>query len=107
MAVETGAGLSAYSNEATATTPAQWPSAPTLQAAPLSASQIRLTWNTAATGIVRFHIERRIAAGSYLEVNLPGATATSFDDSGLSASTAYLYRMRSENAVRVSAASKQ
>jgi hypothetical protein len=100
--VETGAGFSAYSNEATATTPAPLPSPPTLQAAPLSASQIRLTWITTATGIVRFHIERRIAAGSYAEINQPGPTATSFDDSGLSALTAYFYRIRVETAAGLS-----
>src|SRR6185295_5056610 len=42
------------------------------------------------------HIERRITTGSYAELNLPSPTATSFDDVGLTASTAYFYRIRVE-----------
>jgi uncharacterized protein (TIGR03437 family) len=88
-------GLSAYSSETSATTPAlPLPPAPTLQGTATSSSQVHLSWSTTATGIVLFGVERRTTTGGYLQISQPTATSTSFDDSGLSGSTTYLYRMR-------------
>jgi uncharacterized protein (TIGR03437 family) len=90
-----GGALSSYSSETSATTPAlPLPPAPTLQGTALSSSQIHLTWTTTATGIVLFSVERRTTTGVYSQISQPIATSTSFDDSGLTGSTTYLYRMR-------------
>lgn len=87
--------LSSYSSETTATTIAlPLPPAPTLQGAPTSSSQIHLSWTTTATAIVLFSIERRSTTGVYSQISQPGFTSTSFDDSGLTGATTYLYRMR-------------
>ena len=98
----TGA-LSSYSGETSATTPAvPLPPAPTLQGAVTSSSQIHLSWTSAATGVIRFRIERRTTTGVYAEIAQPSATSTAFDDSGLNSSTAYLYRIRVETAAGLS-----
>lgn len=100
---ESSAGLSGYSNEATASTPAlPLPPAPSLQATGVSSSQIHLAWTSAATGIVRFHVERRIATTQYAEIFQPASTTTSFDDTVLTGSTTYFYRMRVETAAGLS-----
>jgi len=101
-------GLSSYSNETLATTPAlPLPPAPTLQGTATSSSQVHLSWTSTTTGIVRFRVERRTTTGAYSEISQPSPTSTSFDDSGLSASTAYLYRMRVETAAGISAYSNE
>jgi fibronectin type 3 domain-containing protein len=87
--------LSSYSSETSATTPAlPLPPAPTLQATATSSSQVHLSWSTTATGIMLFSVERRTATGGYSQISQPTATSTSFDDSALTGSTTYLYRMR-------------
>ena len=88
-------GFSAYSNESSATTPAlPLPPAPTLQSTATSSSQVHLSWSTTATGIILFSVERRTTTAVYSQISQPIATSTSFDDSGLTGSTTYLYRMR-------------
>jgi uncharacterized protein (TIGR03437 family) len=92
-------GLSSYSSETSATTPAPpLPPAPTLQATATSSSQVHLSWSTTATGIVLFTVERRTMTGGYSQISQPAATSTSFDDSGLTGLTTYLYRMRVQTA---------
>ncbi|MCA2970419.1 MAG: fibronectin type III domain-containing protein, partial [Acidobacteriaceae bacterium] len=95
-------GPSPYSEEASATTPAAIIPAPILQANALTSSQIRLNWSTVATGVVRFIIERRGTGGQYAEISRPPATVSTWEDQGLTASTAYTYRMRVETASGVS-----
>ena len=88
-------GLSSYSSETSAATPAlPLPPAPTLQGTATSSSQVRLSWSTTAAGIVLFSVERRTTTGGYSQISQPTANSTSFDDSGLTGSTTYLYRMR-------------
>jgi uncharacterized protein (TIGR03437 family) len=100
---EGASGLSPYSNESSATTPAlPLPPAPTLQATSTSASLIHLSWSSTATGIVRFRIERRTATGTYAEFAQPSATSTAYDDSGVTGSTGYVYRLRVETAAGLS-----
>jgi uncharacterized protein (TIGR03437 family) len=90
-------GLSAYSSETSATTPAPpLPPAPILQATATSSSSVHLSWTSTATGIILFSAERRTTTGTYSQISQPAATSTSFDDSGLTGSTTYLYRMRVE-----------
>jgi uncharacterized protein (TIGR03437 family) len=96
-------GLSSYSSETSATTPAlPLPPAPTAQGTATSSSQIHLSWTSTATGIVHFRIERRTTIGAYSEISQPNPTSTTFDDSGLAASTAYLYRVRVQTAAGLS-----
>jgi uncharacterized protein (TIGR03437 family) len=101
-------GFSAYSGEATATTPSvPLPTAPILQGTAVPSSQIHLAWTSKATSIVRFRIERRLATIPYAEINQPGASSTTFDDSGLSTSTTYYYRIRVETGAGLSAYSNE
>jgi uncharacterized protein (TIGR03437 family) len=100
---EGASGFSAYSNESSATTPAiPLPPAPTLQGAATSASQIHLSWTSTATGVIRFRLERRSTAGVYAEIAQPSATSTAFDDSSVTGSTAYSYRIRVETGAGLS-----
>lgn len=104
----TSGALSAYSSETSATTPAlPLPPAPTLQGTATSSSQIHLSWSTTATGIILFSVERRTTSGAYSQIGQPSATSTVFDDSGLSGSTTYFYRMRVETNAGFSAYSNE
>ena len=58
-----------------------------------SATVIHVTWTT-ATGVTQFILERaQGASGSFTEITRPAGSATSFDDSGLSPTTLYRYRI--------------
>ena len=98
-------GESAYSNEATTTTPLGPPSAPSsLTATAVSSSAIDLAWTDNAGSETGFKIERRTGAwGTYTEIATVGAGATTFQSTGLTASTSYTYRVRATNAAGDSA----
>ncbi|HEV8599535.1 MAG TPA: fibronectin type III domain-containing protein [Gemmatimonadales bacterium] len=68
--------------------------APTgLAASATNATVIHVSWN-AATGVTQFILERAEgASGTFAEINRPAGSATSFDDSGLSPTTLYRYRI--------------
>jgi chitodextrinase len=73
------------------------PSAPTgLNAAAASSTQVNLSWTAAtdAGGIAGYRVERCAGASctDFAEVGAPGATT--FNDTGLTASTTYRYRVR-------------
>lgn len=78
------------------------PTVPTgLTATTASSSQINLTW-TASTdnvGVTGYRVERCQGAGcsSFAQVGTP--STNSFNDTGLSASTSYTYRVRAQDAV--------
>jgi uncharacterized protein len=92
------AGNSSYSNEASDTTLATIPNAPSsLSAAAVSDSQIDLSWTDNASDEQGFKIERKTGAGSYSEIDQVGINVTSYSDTGLSASTTYTYRVRAYN----------
>ncbi|MDQ3259012.1 MAG: fibronectin type III domain-containing protein, partial [Acidobacteriota bacterium] len=76
------------------------PSAPTgLTATAASASQINLSWTDNSNDETGFKIERKQGAGgSYAEVTTVGANVTTYNDTGLSATTQYYYRVRAHNA---------
>jgi len=98
--------LSAYSNIATATTSAgtdtQAPTAPgSLSATAASSTQINLSW-TASTdnvGVTGYRIERCTGSSctSFTQIGTT-TTATTFGNSGLTASTTYRYRVRANDA---------
>jgi hypothetical protein len=76
------------------------PAAPSnLKAAAASSTQINLTWTDNASNETGFKIERKTGSGgTWAQVATAGANATSWSNTGLSASTAYYYRVRATNA---------
>jgi fibronectin type 3 domain-containing protein len=98
-----GAGDSAYSNVASAATPADTtpPTAPmNLAATPYSSSQINLSW-TASTdnvGVAGYQIQRCQGSGCTTFAQVGTSTSVSFSDSGLLASTSYSYQVRAMDA---------
>ena len=96
---------SAYSNTASATTPAAAdttpPTAPTsLTATAASTSQINLAW-TASTdnvGVTGYKVERCSGATCANFAQIATPTTTTFNDTGLAASTSYSYRVRANDA---------
>jgi len=105
-ATDAAGNLSGYSNIATATTSASSdttpPSAPSgLDATATSTTQIGLTWaaSTDNIGVTGYHIERCAGTACSAFVQIGTTTgATTFSDSGLTASTAYRYRLRANDA---------
>ncbi len=102
-ASDAAGNLSPYAGTATATTlsDTQAPTAPAnLTATPTSATQINLAW-TAATdnvGVTSYLIERCQGAGCSNFAQIATGSATSFIDTGLTASTSYSYRARATDA---------
>jgi 3',5'-cyclic AMP phosphodiesterase CpdA len=91
---------SAYSNTAGATTTAGAPVAPSgLSAAAASVSQINLAWTDNSTNEENFEVERCAGAGctNFAWVAEVAANATTFQNTGLAASTTYRYRVRATN----------
>ncbi|MEJ0037686.1 MAG: Calx-beta domain-containing protein [Gammaproteobacteria bacterium] len=98
--------LSAYSSTSSATTQAaadtQAPSQPmNFSAVTASSTQINLSWtastdNVAVTG---YRVERCQGAGCSTFTQIATPTATTFSDTGLTASTSYTYRVRAQDAV--------
>ena len=85
-------GDSAYTNVAGVTLP---PNAPTnLTATATPAHNTNLAW-TPGGGQTGFTLERALAAGGpFSQIATPGASATSYTDSGLTAGTTYYYRIK-------------
>jgi len=88
---------STYSNVAGATT--IFPAVPSgLSASAVSASQINLIWTDNSSIETGFRIERKTGAGgTYSEIGTPTANTTTYNDTGLSESTTYYYRVRAYN----------
>ena len=75
------------------------PTAPTnLAATAASSSQINLSWTNTSTTQTGVKVERSTDNVSFTQIALAGATAVSYPDSGLSASTTYYYRVRATSA---------
>ena len=97
-----GAGNSGYSNIASATTQATTtaPAAPTLLGATaVSSSQINLSWTDNANNETGFLVEQCAGATctNFVQTASLGANTTSYQNTGLSASTTYRYRVRATN----------
>ncbi len=96
---------SVYSNTVSATTPAGAdatpPTAPTnLTATAASATQINLAW-TASTdnvGVTGYKVERCSGAGCTSFAQIATPTGTAYNDTGLTGSTSYSYRVRATDA---------
>ncbi len=91
-----------YSNTASATTSGPTFTAPSnLAATAASSSQISLTWTAATeTGgtISGYLVERCQGTGCSTFTQIATATGTSYNDTGLTASTTYSYRVRATDA---------
>lgn len=76
-----------------------------LTAAAVSAGQIALTWTDNSGDETGFKIERSVVSGTsgFSQIALVGANVTTYNDSGLAASTRYWYRVRAVNGVGDSA----
>ena len=106
MTAVNAAGTSAASNVATATTwtpivivPTAPPAAPaTLTATAKSASSVALSW-AAVTYATAYAVDRSANGGQTFATVATGVTSTAYTDAGLSAATAYAYRVRATNAM--------
>jgi len=89
------------------TTPTPAPTAPSapgnLSASASSASSISLTWTDNASNETGFKIEQSTGGGAFTQVATVGAGVTNFTVTGLTASTAYSYRVRATNSAGDSA----
>ena len=87
------AGDSAFSNEASGTTPLAKPTSATATA--VSSSEIDLTWVDNSASETGYKIERkRTATGTYAEIAHVGANVQSYSDTnGLDPNTRYYYRI--------------
>jgi fibronectin type III domain protein/beta-propeller repeat-containing protein len=94
-------GNSAYSNSTSATTlggPAV-PAVPgSLTATSMSSSQINLAWADTSGNETGFKIERSTSTSPWAQIATVGANIASYASTGLTASTAYTYRVRANNA---------
>ncbi len=101
------AGDSAWSNEASVTTPAGVPDAPTTLGAVADATpRVVLTWTDNATDETGYRVERQLGTGGAWSVvaNL-GANAVTYTDATVAYSTAYNYRVFATGSAGDSAAS--
>ena len=89
----------AYTNEATAKTFPQPPTAPTgLTAGPMVNLQISLTWQDKSANEDSFRLERKLGAGgTFVQIAKIAKNTTSHVDSALSPVTQYFYRVRASN----------
>jgi chitodextrinase len=104
-ATDAANNLGPYSVIATATTqaapdtqPPTAPGTPVLTA--ISSSQINLTWPAATdnVGVTGYLVERCAGAGCSAFAQVAAPTSTGFNDTGLTASTSYSYRVRATDA---------
>jgi fibronectin type 3 domain-containing protein len=89
-AANTG-GTSGWSNTATQTTRPD--PATNFVGTATSATTARLTWTPPAGGISSYTLERRLSGGTFVVIATIPNSAVLYDDSGLTASQTYEYRM--------------
>jgi fibronectin type 3 domain-containing protein len=104
-AADAAGNLSAYSSIVTTTTPGvpdnSPPSAPTgLTATAVGSSQVDLSWSAATddVGVAGYRVERCTGQACTGFTQIAPPTATSYSDTGLTASTTYRYRVRAVDA---------
>jgi len=90
-----GTRNSGYSNDASATIQTLPPAAPSnLTTSATSASTVSIAWNDNSSDEDGFKIERKTGSGSFSEINTVANDIHAYDDTGLSAGTTYVYRVR-------------
>ena len=87
--------LEVYSGDAAADPPPGAPSS--LSASSNGVSEIDLSWTDNSSNEDNFNIERHSGDGNFAEIATVGADVTNYNDTGLSASTTYTYRVRASN----------
>jgi|GEM_PF-1300837 len=91
-----GTSTSAIASTTSATTP----SAPSgLTIGTTTSSDINLTWTDNSSNELGFNVEHSTDAFTWTTVATTSANTTVYDDTGLSANTAYYYRVRAFNSV--------
>jgi hypothetical protein len=92
-------GSSAYTPEVSVITPPTPPASPTaLVATAISSTQVDLAWLDASNNESGFEIERSLTTGTgFTWLATTAANATQYSDAGLSANTAYHYKVRAVN----------
>jgi hypothetical protein len=94
--VATNAGGDAEpSNTATVTTPPAAPSG--LRLSGITNSQAQLFWNDNSNQSPTFKIERKVDGGVFSEIAVVPAGVTTYQDTGLTGDTTYVYRVRASN----------
>jgi hypothetical protein len=87
-------GNSAYSATTSATTLSAAPVAPSqVSASAVSCSQLRLSWQQTSTNVTGFYVERSADGVNFTRIASVGASARSYDNTGLNPSTTYRYRV--------------
>jgi chitodextrinase len=103
-AADAAGNLGNYSNVAAATTQSaadtQAPTAPTGLTATVSSNQVDLSWTASAdnVGVTAYLIERCQGSGCTSFSQIASTANTSYSNTGLSASTTYVYRVRAADA---------
>jgi len=104
-AADAAGNLGAYSNIASATTPAAPdttpPTAPTVLSATVgSTSQIDLSWTASSdnVGVTGYQVDRCQGTGCSTFAQIGTSSVTSYSDTGLAAGTTYRYRVRATDA---------
>lgn len=98
-------GQSAYSNEAAATTPVSPPAPPSgLTLLQVRQTRVILGWSDQSSSQTHFEIERKLGSGGepFALIGAVGAGSTVYNDTTVTADTAYVYRVRAVNAVSAS-----
>jgi fibronectin type 3 domain-containing protein len=101
-------GDSAYSNEASVTTPQGVPAAPTNLTGVATSTQVTLGWTDNSGNETGFRVERRLASASTWDVlTTTAANATGFVDTTVVVAQTYVYRVFAFNSIGDSGASNQ
>lgn len=92
LAMLSGVVLTGACTEDPVTPPAN-PAPTGLAATATGPTTINVTWTAPASAVTEFVLQRATSAGAYAEIARPVAGATSYGDAGLTAATAYNYRL--------------
>src|SRR5206468_8907818 len=84
------------------------PTAPSnLAATNQTSTSITMSWTASSGSVTEYRVERQNADAGWSQISPAGLTATTFTDTGLTASTTYHYRVYAVNGVGPSADSNQ
>ena len=99
-AYDNAGNTSVQSSQACASTPDTTPTAPSNpSASAVSSNQINVFWQDNSNNESGFMVEKASAAtGPWTQIGTVGANATTYANTGLTASTTYYYRIRAYNA---------